>query len=40
MMVKHTKDDPIYFTHYDADAFQHIIDTQSKVIEFQKKTKT
>jgi DNA replication protein DnaC len=39
MRVQHTEDDPIYFTHYNAEAFQRIIDTQKKVIEYQKVNK-
>ena len=37
MKVQNTKEEPIYFDHYDPEALEHIIKTQHKVIEFQKK---
>jgi ABC-type glutathione transport system ATPase component len=37
MKVQHTKEEPIYFDHYDPESLQRIIDTQHKVIEYQKK---
>ena len=37
MKVRDTKEEPIYFDHYDPEALEHIIKTQHKVIEFQKK---
>jgi len=39
MKVKNTKDDPIYFNHYNPDDLNNIIDTQHKVIEYLKKQK-
>ena len=37
MKVQHTDDAPIYFDHYDPEALYTIINTQQKVIEYQKK---
>ena len=37
MKVQHTEDEPIYFDHYDPNALYTIINTQQKVIEYQKK---
>ena len=37
MKVQHTKEEPIFFDHYDPESLQRIIDTQHKVIEYQKK---
>ena len=37
MKVKHTKEEPIYFDHYDAEALSDIIDTQHKIIDYMKK---
>ena len=37
MQVQYTKEEPIYFDHYDPESLQRIIDTQRKVIEYQKK---
>ena len=37
MQVKHTKEDPIYFDHYDPVALEQIIDTQHKVADYMKK---
>ena len=37
MKVKHTKDEPIYFDHYDPVSLAKIIHTQHKVTEFMKK---
>ena len=37
MKVQHTEDEPIYFDHYDPEALYTIINTQQKVIEYQKK---
>lgn len=37
MKVQHTEDEPIYFDHYDPEALYKIINTQQKVIEYQKK---
>ena len=37
MKVRNTKEEPIYFDHCDPEALEHIIKTQHKVIEFQKK---
>jgi len=39
MRVKHTEEDPIYFDHYNPDDLERIINTQHKVIEFQKRQK-
>jgi len=36
MQVQHTKEEPIYFDHYDPEQLHKIIDTQHKVINFQK----
>jgi hypothetical protein len=37
MKVKNTKDEPIYFDHYDPAALQKIINTQHKITEYMKK---
>ena len=37
MKVKNTKDEPIYFDHYDPAALQKIIHTQHKITEYMKK---
>ena len=37
MKVKHTDEEPIYFSHYDPEALHKIIDTQHKVIDYMKK---
>ena len=37
MKVKDTKEDPIYFDHYDPNALDHIITTQHKLAEYMKK---
>ena len=37
MKVVHTKEEPIYFDHYDAEALSDIIDTQHKIIDYMKK---
>ena len=37
MKVKHDKDEPIYFDHYDHAALQNIIETQHKLADYQKK---
>ena len=34
MKVQNTKEEPIYFDHYDPEALEHIVKTQHKVIEF------
>ena len=39
MKVQNTKEDPIYFDHYDPESLHKIIDTQHKVIEYMKKQK-
>ena len=39
VMKVDSEKEQIYFNHYDATALQKIIDTQHKVIEFQKKNK-
>ena len=39
MKVQHTEEDPIYFDHYNPEDLEKIIQTQHKVIEFQKKQK-
>jgi hypothetical protein len=39
MKIQHTKDEPIYFDHYDPEALHKIIDTQHKVIDYMKKQK-
>ena len=36
MKVKHTQEEPIYFDHYDAEALSDIIDTQHKIIDYEK----
>ena len=35
--IKHSKEEPIYFSEYNNEALLEIIDTQKKVIEYQKK---
>ena len=37
MNVKHTKEEPIYFDHYDPEALTHILGTQHKITNFLKK---
>ena len=37
MNVKHTKEEPIYFDHYDPEALTHILETQHKSTNFLKK---
>ena len=37
MKVQHTKEEPIYFDHYDPDALADILETQHKVTDFLKK---
>ena len=37
MKVQHTDEEPIYFDHYNPEALHKIIDSQHKVIEYQKK---
>jgi hypothetical protein len=37
MNVKDTKEEPIYFDHYDPVALEHIITTQHKLAEYMKK---
>ena len=39
MKVQNTKEDPIYFDHYDPENLHKIIDTQHKVIDYMKKQK-
>ena len=39
MNVQNTKEEPIYFDHYDPQNFNNIIDTQHKVIDYMKKQK-
>jgi ABC-type oligopeptide transport system ATPase subunit len=39
MNVQNTKEEPIYFDHYDPQNFNNIIDTQHKVIDYMKKNK-
>ena len=39
MKVQNTKEDPIYFDHYDPESLHKIIDTQHKVIQYMKKQK-
>jgi hypothetical protein len=39
MKVKHTKEEPIYYDHYNPDDLAKVIDTQHKVIEYMKKQK-
>jgi hypothetical protein len=36
MKLQHKEDDPIYFTHYDAEAFQKLIDTQKKLLKMSE----
>ena len=36
MKVKHTKEEPIYFDHYDPEALGNILDTQHKITNFMK----
>jgi hypothetical protein len=40
MGVKHTEEEPIYFSEYNPEALDKIINTQRKVTEHQKKRKT
>ena len=37
MKVQHSDKEPIYFDHYKPEDLEHIIETQHKVIQFQKK---
>jgi len=37
MNVQNTKEEPIYFDHYDPQNFNNIIDTQHKVIDYMRK---
>ena len=37
MKVQNTKEEPIYFDHYDPEELNKIITTQHKVIDFMKK---
>ena len=37
MKVQNTKEEPIYFDHYNPEALHKIIDTQHKVIDYMKK---
>ena len=37
LKIKNTDEDPYFFNHYDPGALHKIIDTQHKVIEYQKK---
>ena len=39
MNVQNTKEDPIYFDHYDPENLHKIINTQHKVIDYMKKQK-
>jgi len=39
MKVQNTKEEPIYFDHYDPENLHKIIDTQHKVIDYMKKQK-
>jgi hypothetical protein len=39
MKVPNTKEEPIYFDHYDPENLHKIIDTQHKVIDYMKKQK-
>jgi len=39
MNVQNTKEEPIYFDHYDPQNFNNIIDTQHNVIDYMKKQK-
>ena len=39
MKIKDSKEEPIYFNHYDPEALPDIIETQSKIIEHMKKTR-
>jgi hypothetical protein len=39
MNVQNTKEEPIYFDHYDPQNLTNIIDTQHKVIDYMKKQK-
>ena len=39
MNVQNTKEEPIYFDHYDPQNLNNIIDTQHKVIDYMKKHK-
>jgi hypothetical protein len=39
MNVQNTKEEPIYFDHYDPQNLNNIIDTQHKVIDYMKKQK-
>ena len=37
LKIKNTDEEPYFFNHYDPEALHKIIDTQHKVIEYQKK---
>ena len=37
MKVKHSKDEPIYFDHYDPEALGKILETQHKITNFMKR---
>ena len=37
MKVKHTDEEPIYFSEYDPEALENIINTQHKIITYMKK---
>ena len=39
MNVQNTKEEPIYFDHYDPQNLNNIFDTQHKVIDYMKKQK-
>ena len=39
-MVLSEDEPPLYYDHYGSEALQNIIDTQRKIIEYQKKQKT
>ena len=39
MKVQNTKEEPIFFDHYDPENLHRIIDTQHKVIDYMKKQK-
>jgi len=37
LKIRHTEEEPIYFSEYNPEALEHIISTQRKVTEYQKK---
>ncbi len=37
MQVRHTKEEPIYFDHYDPEALANILEAQAKITNFLKK---